>query len=245
MKTIWKCIFFLVIGGIAVSSATGVTEISAASGHDTRYAMMRKSMVEGQIKRRGIRDEEILNAMLSVPRHLFVPEKISDRAYDDSPLPIGYGQTISQPYIVAYMTEILEIDNESVVLEIGTGSGYQAAVLSELVKKVYTIEIIPELAESAAHRLLELDFTNVEVKEGDGYYGWSEHAPYDAIIVTAAAGHIPPPLVGQLKKNGRMIIPVGGVFMTQSLVLVTKDHHGRVTSRNMMPVLFVPLTGEH
>jgi len=245
MKAIWRCIWFLAIGGVAVSAATGVTKVSATSGHDTRFAMMRKSMVEQQIKRRGIRDEEVLNAMLSVPRHLFVPEPLADRAYDDSPLPIGYGQTISQPYIVAYMTEVLALDDESVVLEIGTGSGYQAAILSELVKKVHTIEIISELAESAARRLLELGFTNVEVKEGDGYYGWPEHAPYDAIIVTAAAGHIPPPLIAQLKKNGRMIIPVGGVFMTQNLVLVTKDYNGRAISRNMMPVLFVPLTGEH
>jgi len=202
-------------------------------------------MVDKQIKRRGVTDRDVLDAMLSVPRHLFVPGKSMFRAYNDSPLPIGYGQTISQPYIVAYMTEILSLDGDSIVLEVGTGSGYQAAILSVLVKKVYTIEIISELAESASERLQKLEYNNIEVKPGDGYYGWPERAPFDAIIVTAAAGHVPPILIEQLKNGGRMIIPVGGAFMTQSLVLVKKDETGKITTQNMMPVIFVPLTGDH
>jgi len=206
---------------------------------------MRESMIEKQIKRRGVRDEKILEALLTVPRHLFVPENNVHRAYDDSPLPIGYGQTISQPFIVAYMTEILRLNENSIVLEVGTGSGYQAAILSVLVKEVYTVEIIPELAEIASERLKRLGYDNVEVMTGDGYYGWPDHAPFDAIIVTAAAGHVPPPLMEQLKDGGRMIVPIGGAFMTQNLVLIAKDEEGIITTRNMMPVIFVPLTGTH
>ena len=209
------------------------------------FAAMRKSMVDRQIIRRGVKDKDVLEAMMSVPRHLFVPENNISHAYDDSPLPIGYGQTISQPYIVAYMTEALNLDEDSIVLEVGTGSGYQAAILSVLVKKVYTIEIIGELSESASDRLQKLGYDNVEVKNDDGYYGWQKHAPFDAIIVTAAAGHIPPPLIEQLNNNGRMIIPVGGSFMTQNLVLIKKDGQGKITTRNVMPVMFVPLTGKH
>jgi len=206
---------------------------------------MRKKMVKSQIIRRGIQDEDVIQAMISVPRHRFVPKKWISMAYNDTPLPIGYGQTISQPYIVAYMTEVLNLDKGSRVLEIGTGSGYQAAILSCIVKKVHTIEIIPELAESASLRLKKIGYQNVEVTCSDGYYGWPEHAPFDAIIVTAAAGHIPPPLLKQLKKGGRMVIPVGGHFMIQSLVLVEKDNTGKITTRNLMAVRFVPLTGEH
>lgn len=206
---------------------------------------MRKEMVDEQIVSRGVRDRDVIEAMMSIPRHQFVPEDRTYMAYDDTPLPIGYGQTISQPYIVAYMTEILDLDEESTVLEIGTGSGYQAAILSRIVKKVYTIEIIPDLAQSASLRLEKLGYKNVEVKCGDGYYGWSEHAPFDAIIVTAAAGHIPPPLLKQLKKGGMMVIPVGGRFMVQSLVLVEKDISGKITTENLMSVRFVPLTGKH
>jgi protein-L-isoaspartate(D-aspartate) O-methyltransferase len=178
-----------------------------------------------------------------VPRHKFVSDIYLDRAYDDSPLPIGYGQTISQPYIVAYMTDILNLNKNSRVLEVGTGSGYQAAILSPIVKQVYTIEIIPELAKSAVTRLKNLGYHNIEVAIGDGYYGWNKHAPFDAIIVTAAAGHIPTPLIEQLKNNGRMVIPVGGSFLIQNLILVTKDKDGNVTTRNLIPVRFVPLTG--
>lgn len=202
-------------------------------------------MVKKQIVERGITDRNVIGAMMSVPRHKFVSDKYKRRAYDDNPLPIGYGQTISQPYIVAYMTEFLNLNKTSTVLEIGTGSGYQAAVLSPMVKHVCTIEIIPELAQSAALRLKNLGYNNVAVAIGDGYYGWNKHAPFDAIIVTAAAGHIPPPLLQQLKKNGRMVIPVGGPFMIQNLILINKDKDGNITTRNLIPVRFVPLTGKH
>lgn len=233
-----KCILFVIVLGMLIGPDYPVR----ASDHDG-YAAKRKAMVSGQIVSRGVKDKNVLSAMLSVPRHLFVPERLVDSAYDDSPLPIGHGQTISQPYIVAYMTEILGLDKDSTVLEIGTGSGYQAAVLSPLVKKVYSVEIIPRLAESARERLKALKYDNVEVRTGDGYFGWARYAPYDAIIVTAAAGHIPAPLISQLKKGGRMVIPVGGVFMVQNLVLIRKDRDGGLTTKNLLPVRFVPLTG--
>ena len=241
MEKIFKKLFGLLI--IAAVFAVSCPSFAPASGNQ-RFLTARRSMVEGQIVKRGVTDSAVIESMVSVPRHLFVPEKYVPAAYHDTPLPIGYGQTISQPYIVAYMTEILKVGREDTVLEVGTGSGYQAAILSALVKKVYTIEIIPELALEAAHRLKELNYKNADVKNSDGYYGWPEHAPFDAIIVTAAAGHIPPPLVKQLKKGGRMIIPVGGTFMVQSLVLVTKDKDGKITTENVMYVRFVPLTGE-
>lgn len=202
-------------------------------------------MVDEQIKRRGVTDKDVIDAMLSVPRHLFVPEELVSKAYDDCPLPIGYGQTISQPFIVAYMTEILKLNTDDIVLEIGTGSGYQAAILSCLVKEVYTVEIIQELAESATGRLKKIGYNNVEVKNADGYHGWPERAPFDAIIVTAAAGHIPLPLLKQLQPKGRMIIPVGGFFLTQNLVLIIKEDEEKITTQNVMPVRFVPLTGKH
>ena len=217
----------------------------AATSDETEFLDRRMTMVKNQIMERGVRDPSVLRAMMSVPLHKFVPERYLSAAYDDNPLPIGHGQTISQPYIVAYMTEILNLNKKSKVLEVGTGSGYQAAVLSPIVKNVYTIEIIPELAASAALRLKELGYHNVTVATGDGYYGWSQHAPYDAIIVTAAAGHIPPPLLEQLKNSGRMILPVGGAFLIQNLVLINKDKYGNITTTNLMPVRFVPLTGRH
>jgi len=172
-----------------------------------------------------------------------VLERDKPRAYANHPLPIGYGQTISQPYIVGYMTEMLGVDEDDVVLEIGTGSGYQAAVLAEIVKKVYTIEIVKPLYEQAKARLRRLNYKNVEVKFGDGYYGWKEHAPYDAIIVTATAAYIPPPLIQQLKPGGKMAIPIGSVWQTQNLVLVEKGRDGKVRTQNKLPVLFVPMTG--
>lgn len=190
-------------------------------------------------------DRRVLQVMDSVPRHLFVPEDQRDHAYENRPLPIGYGQTISQPYIVAIMTELLEPRPQQTALEIGTGSGYQAAVLSRLVSRVYTMEIIEPLGEQARERLQRLGYDNVQVKIADGYFGWQAHAPFDIIIVTAAASHIPPPLVQQLKPGGRMVIPVGSRFMTQQLLLVVKDVKEKVTMKQILPVRFVPLTGEH
>lgn len=190
-------------------------------------------------------DPRVLAAMRTVPRHEFVPLNLRPMAYENRPLPIGYGQTISQPYIVAIMTELLRVDNRSRVLEIGTGSGYQAAILAEVVNEVYSIEIIKPLAEQAAERLLRLGYHNVKIMQGDGYYGWEAHAPFDAIIVTAAASHVPPPLIKQLKVGGRMLIPVGSRFMTQELLLVIKEENEKITTRQILPVRFVPLTGKH
>jgi protein-L-isoaspartate(D-aspartate) O-methyltransferase len=187
----------------------------------------------------------VLEVLGRIPRHLFVPEDKRQFAYEDRPLPIGYGQTISQPYIVALMTDLLAVDDDDVILEIGTGSGYQAAVLSPLAKRVYTIEIVPALAKAAGERLRRLGFDNVTVRQGDGYYGWREHAPFDEIVVTAAASHIPPPLIEQLSRGGRMIIPVGGPFFVQRLMMIEKHLDGTVTSRHLLPVRFVPLTGGH
>jgi protein-L-isoaspartate(D-aspartate) O-methyltransferase len=233
----------IVIAVLSIQSACPLAH--AAKFTDDDFQAQRLAMVKYQIMERGVKDRSVIEAMMAAPRHKFVSENYLNRAYDDSPLPIGYGQTISQPYIVAYMTEILNLNKNSRVLEVGTGSGYQAAILSPIVKQVYTIEIIPELAKSAAVRLKDLGYHNVEVAIGDGYFGWNKYAPFDAIIVTAAAGHIPPPLIEQLKNNGRMVIPVGGSFLIQNLILVTKDKDGNVTTRNLIPVRFVPLTGRH
>jgi protein-L-isoaspartate(D-aspartate) O-methyltransferase len=181
--------------------------------------------------------------MRTVPRHEFVPPSLQAEAYANRPLPIGHGQTISQPYLVAVMTALLHVHRDSRVLEVGTGSGYQTAVLAELVEHVYSLEILPELAERARERLQRLGYTNITTRAGDGYYGWEAHAPFDAILVAAAASHVPPPLIGQLKPGGRMIIPVGSSFLTQHLLLVHKDEAGLVKTRRMLPVEFVPLTG--
>jgi len=204
----------------------------------------RQKMVHGQIAWRNVRDPNVLYAMRTVPRHAFVRPDDIHQAYDDCPLPIGLGQTISQPYIVAFMTEALALKPDSKVLEIGTGSGYQAAVCAEIAAEVYTIEIIKELAESAEKRLKELGYRNVSVKAGDGYFGWKEKAPFDAIIGTAAAGQIPPPLLEQLKPGGRMILPVEDRLGFQYLVLIIKDQKGNLHQENVMPVRFVPMTGE-
>jgi protein-L-isoaspartate(D-aspartate) O-methyltransferase len=187
----------------------------------------------------------VMQAMDAVPRHEFVPEYLRSRAYDNQPLPIGYGQTISQPYIVALMTDLLQPQAGHRVLEIGTGSGYQAAVLAQLVSQVYSIEIIEELGSSSSRLLDRLGYDNIETRIADGYNGWSQYAPFDSIIVTAAISHIPPPLVQQLKKGGRMVIPVGTRFQTQYLTLVEKDMQGTVTTRQVLPVIFVPFTGGH
>jgi protein-L-isoaspartate(D-aspartate) O-methyltransferase len=190
-------------------------------------------------------DPAVLRAMRTVPRHAFVPEEEQARAYANRPLPIGFGQTISQPYIVALMTDLLGVGPGATVLEIGTGSGYQAAVLSGLVARVSSIEIVPQLGERARAVLQRLGYDNVEVRIGDGYYGWEERAPFDGIVVTAAASHVPPPLIRQLKPGGRMIIPVGSRFMVQELLLVEKSEAGEVSTQQILPVAFVPLTGGH
>jgi protein-L-isoaspartate(D-aspartate) O-methyltransferase len=186
---------------------------------------------------------EILKVVGNVPRHEFVPDGLRGDAYADRPLPIGYGQTISQPFIVAVMTDLLRVRPDDVVLEVGTGSGYQAAVLAHLARRVHTIEIVPALAESAAARLQRLGYDNVETRLGDGYYGWEAAAPFDGIMVTAAASQIPPPLIQQLKRGGRMVIPLGAPFALQRLVLVERNaDDGRVTAQQLLPVAFVPLT---
>ena len=228
----YVCLFFLL-------SFAGMTVLQAQSDIFERD---RHDMVSSQIQARGISHRSTLQAMRTVPRHLYVPFGQRRFAYYDRPLPIGFGQTISQPYIVAYMTEIINPSSSHRVLEIGTGSGYQAAVLAEIVDQVYTIEIVSELGNTAK-TVLEDQYDNVHVKIADGYYGWEEHAPFDAIVVTAAAEYIPPPLVDQLKDGGKMIIPVGSPFQVQQLMLVEKRGE-RTTTRSLMPVRFVPFTRE-
>ena len=208
------------------------------------YENQRKIMVEDQIKRRGVKDVGVLKAVQKVEREKFVPEKYRDLAYSDNPLPIGHQQTISQPYIVAYMTEHLQVSKSHNVLEIGTGSGYQAAILAELAHHVFTIEIIPKLAESAEKVLMELAYENITVRTGDGYKGWPEEAPFDRIMVTAAPNEIPEKLVEQLAPNGRMILPVGGSIFAQYLWLVQKDKEGIVTKEKILAVRFVPMVKE-
>lgn len=205
------------------------------------YATLREEMVEKQIRNRGVNDPSVLNAMRVVPRHLFIPEHQKPYAYDDRPLSIGNNQTISQPYIVAFMTEAINPGRDDKVLEIGTGSGYQAAVLAEIVDEVYTIEIVPELADRAKETFDRLGYDNIHTRSGDGYAGWPSEAPFDAIIVTAAPEEVPPPLVEQLREGGRMIIPVGPVYRVQSLQLLTKKN-GKLKVRDLLPVRFVPFT---
>ena len=204
----------------------------------------RARMVAEQIQARDVNDPNVLKAMRTVPRHAFVPPGEQPYAYADHPLPIGQGQTISQPYIVAFMTEAMKLKSNSRVLEIGAGSGYQAAVCAEIAQEVYTIEIVKELADSANVCLKDLGYKNVFVRAGDGYFGWEEKAPYDAIIGTAAAGRIPPLLLAQLKPGGRMILPYETDIGFQYLVLITKDQKGRIQKKNVMPVRFVPMTGQ-
>jgi len=224
-----------------------VREALAGDTDERHLRLLRESMVKAQIAeppdyREPVRDEKVLAAMHRVPRHLFVkPEDIA-RAYGDFPLPIGHGQTISQPYIVALMTALIEVRPEHRVLEVGTGSGYQAAILSHLVKEVYTVEIIRALGEQAEDRLRRLNFANVHVKIADGYFGWEENAPFDRIIVTAAATLVPPPLLKQLRPGGKMCIPVGGQYKVQHLTLVDKSERGKMTMKKVLPVRFVPFT---
>lgn len=223
-----------------IANCDGVRR-NPSSDSERDFQAMRQKMVETQIKSRGIKDERVLSAMLKVERHRFVPKAYEAQAYSDQPLPIGEGQTISQPYIVALMTELLELKGEERVLEVGTGSGYQAAILSELAKEVYTIEIIETLASSARTLLSELGYQNIQVKAGDGYLGWPEHAPFDAIMVTCAPDHIPTPLLDQLKEGGRLVVPVG--THSQELKKIVK-RSGKIETMDVIPVIFVPMTGE-
>ncbi|MDI6697912.1 MAG: protein-L-isoaspartate(D-aspartate) O-methyltransferase [Candidatus Saccharicenans sp.] len=209
---------------------------------DSAYDRERKDMVDFQIRRRGVSDRKVLKAMLKVPRHLFVPEQMRELAYGDEPLPIGEGQTISQPYIVAYMTEALRLRGREKMLEIGTGSGYQTAILAEIAREVYTVELIPELSARARGLLEKLGYRNINFRVGDGTLGWPEHAPYDAILVSAAPASVPPALIDQLKVGGKMIIPVGTDF--QELVLVTRKESGWEEQR-LIGVRFVPLITVH
>ena len=237
----------LLLGILLISLCTPV--LSADKFKSARQAMVR--IIEHDVRETSLYldkealDPRVMSAMGKVPRHLFVPRNRRHNAYKNRPLPIGYGQTISQPYIVAIMTDLLKPTRHHKVLEVGTGSGYQAAILGELVDSVYSIEIIEPLGERAAKHLKRLGYDNVHVRIGDGYYGWEQHAPFDAIVVTAAASHIPPPLIAQLKPGGRMMIPVGSRFLVQELLLVEKSDDGKLTTRQILPVAFVPLTGKH
>jgi protein-L-isoaspartate(D-aspartate) O-methyltransferase len=238
----------------AVVFVTAGLSWGAAGAGDDLFAPAREAMLEeiaadvrltSEALNKEALDPRVLDAMATVPRHELVPDDLRPVAYENRPLPIGHGQTISQPYIVAIMTDLLKFGPGQRALEIGTGSGYQAAILGELGGEVYTIEIIEDLGRQARGSLERLGYKNVEVRIGDGYYGWEEQAPFDAIVVTAAASHIPPPLITQLKNGGRMVIPVGSRFMVQQLLLVEKDASGKVTTRQILPVRFVPLTGTH
>ena len=212
----------------------------AAAPRDS-YAAQRERMVREQIEERGVRDPEILRVMRETPRHLFVPEALRSQAYEDHPVPIGYGQTVSQPYIVGLMTELLEPHKDARVLEIGTGSGYQAAVLAPLVRHVYTMEIVRELAESSAALLKKLGYRNITVRWGDGYRGWPEEAPFDRIIVTAAPPKLPKALLEQLKPGGKLVAPVGSSILGQDLIVVEKTRDGKLRRRSVIPVMFVPM----
>lgn len=237
-----KVYFYLVLLiFFTLSTGCGGNKGSPALDSGKDFRAMREKMVETQIKSRGVKDEKVLSAMLKVERHRFVPKEFESKAYADQPLPIGEGQTISQPYIVALMTELLELKGEEKVLEIGTGSGYQAAILAELAREVYTIEIIEALANASKDLLMNLGYKNIHVKAGDGYLGWPEAAPFDAIIVTCAPDHIPKPLLEQLKENGRLVVPVG--TYSQELKKIVK-RSGKIETTDVIPVIFVPMTGE-
>ena len=226
--------------GLLLMLMTGQAELLQTEDTEMKS---REEMVRNQLVAEGITNAAVLEAMTEVPRHEFVPEALRPRAYADGPLPIGHGQTISQPFIVAYMTQALELSKEDTVLEVGTGSGYQAAILGKLAKEVYTIEIVPPLAESARNILAKLGFQNVHVKLGDGYLGWPEAAPFDAIIVTCAPDRVPEPLVSQLKEGGRLVIPVGEAGGVQKLILLRKKN-GEISKTSMLDVRFVPMTGK-
>jgi protein-L-isoaspartate(D-aspartate) O-methyltransferase len=234
----------LIILFFFLSGFSRVPSVEQPSSNDTdKTIAQRKSMVEGQLIARGINDERVLQAMGEIPRHLFVDTSMQGRAYGDHPLPIGEGQTISQPYVVAWMTDALNLKSTDRVLEIGTGSGYQAAVLAEIVNEVYTIEIREGLSGSAAKLLDTQGYVNVKTRYADGYFGWEDYAPFDAIIITASANHIPPPLIKQLKDGGRLIIPLGSTLYYQTLTIVTKKGDD-LTVEQMGGVAFVPMVGE-
>jgi protein-L-isoaspartate(D-aspartate) O-methyltransferase len=239
---LWVLLVGLCLGACASDARDDVAEVRApgvgAAGDEAAHARARASMVKSQIAARGVKDARVLDAMRRVPRHRFVPARLADSAYDDTPLPIGFGQTISQPFIVGYMTEVVRVEPQDRVLEVGTGSGYQAAVLAEIAREVYTVEIVPELAVQAEGVLRALKYRNIHVRQGDGYGGWPEYAPFDAIVVTAAPDHVPRPLIEQLAAGGRLVIPVGSVF--QEMKVITKGPGG-VTEESTIPVRFVPL----
>lgn len=239
MKRIYFIILALSLLGF--SKYPSVEKNNISDSDKTRY--QRENMVNNQLVKRGIHDRRVLDAMGKIPRHLFVQQSLRDRAYADHPLPIEEGQTISQPYVVAWMTEALDLKSSDRVLEIGTGSGYQAAVLAEIVDEVCTIEIKEHLSENASKLLNKLGYKNVRTKYADGYFGWEEYAPFDAIIITASANHIPPPLIKQLKEGGRLIIPLGSTLYYQTLTLVTKKG-SELDVIQMGGVAFVPMTGE-
>lgn len=220
---------------------TGCALLLNAEGDN--YAKRRREMVERQLAARNITDKKVLKAMQEIPRHLFVAKAYQNQAYADHPLPIDEGQTISQPYIVALMTQYLNLTKGDRVLEIGTGSGYQAAVLAHLTDEVFSVEIKEKLAQKASETLSRLNYHRIQVKHGDGYFGWEEHSPFDAIIVTCAANHVPPPLLSQLKEGGRLIIPLGSTLYSQTLTLITKVN-GKPKVRHVLGVRFVPMTGE-
>lgn len=239
MRNLFIILFSIFLFGL--SGQPSITEREESESND--LIKMRKRMVDSQLVSRGIRDKRVLEAMGKIPRHLFVDPSLQDISYGDHPLPIDEGQTISQPYIVAWMTEALKLKSTDNVLEIGTGSGYQAAVLGEIVEKVYTIEIKEKLKVQAARLLLNLGYENIETMYGDGYFGWEEKAPFDAIIITASANHIPPPLIKQLKDGGRLIIPLGSTLYYQTLTIVTRKGD-TLDVEQMGGVAFVPMTGE-
>jgi len=248
MKRVKHIIFWLVvIGVILLLFSTHV--IAEDVYRQQRDALV--GIIKGEVNKtrdylnQESLDEQVFDALRKVPRHEFVRDTERPYAYENRPLPIGYGQTISQPYIVAVMTDLLKLKKTDRVLEVGTGSGYQAAILAELAGSVYSIEIVEQLGKQAAENLKRAGYAAVNTRIGDGYYGWETEAPFDCIVVTAVASHIPPPLIKQLKPGGRMIIPVGAQFMTQYLVLVAKDVDGKITTRQILPVSFVPLTGKH
>lgn len=239
----------LLILGTVLADCWACAEASGGSPDERRAEMIREIEADVRATRRETGkselDPRVMAAMARVPRHEFVPASVRERAYENRPLPIGHGQTISQPYIVALMTDLLELGDDAVVLDIGTGSGYQAAILAEIAAHVYSIEIVPELAHEARARLRRLGYENLEVRAGDGFYGWPEHAPFDGILVAAAVEEIPRPLIDQMKTGGRLILPRGDPARSQDLVVLQKAESGKLIERSIIPVRFVPLTGDH